>query len=75
MTLIKLFTASNVLAINILHFKRSWKLNWLGLRVTCSMTLGCWYRFKNQICHFSTQINPVITNKNDRSRAVRYNRV
>ncbi len=27
------------------------------------------------IGHFTTQINPVITNKHDRSRAVRYNRV
>ncbi len=29
----------------------------------------------NQIGYFSPQIDPVITNKNGRSRAVRYNRV
>ncbi len=32
-------------------------------------------RFLGQIGYYSTQINPVITNKNGRSRAVRYNRV
>jgi hypothetical protein len=32
-------------------------------------------RFLVQIGYNSTQMNPVITNKNDRSRAVRYNRV
>ncbi len=31
--------------------------------------------FLSQIGHISTQINPVITNRNGCSRAVRYNRV
>ncbi len=33
------------------------------------------YKFLSKIGHISTKINPVITNKNVRSRAVRYNRV
>jgi hypothetical protein len=32
-------------------------------------------RYLGQIGHFTTQMNPVITNKNGRSRGVRYNRV
>ncbi len=32
-------------------------------------------KFLDEIGHFTTQMNPVITNKNGRSRAVRYNRV
>ncbi len=32
-------------------------------------------RFLGQIGHFSTQMNPVITDVNGRSRAIRYNRV
>ncbi len=46
---------------------------WLNFKVQWNSVIT--NKYLGKIGHFSTQMNPVITNKNGRSRAVRYNRL